>query len=131
MNTRQIIEEKIQEAKNQARFSKTLGFEATAKSYEEDIRWYEQCLEDCKRVEMTQTVDRYMVEQAWHEQVEAVDRWQWLVEHDFSREIVESAWDEIQAATAYAMELEELYSEQYDQRVYDEHGRWSLKTNTN
>lgn len=73
-----------------------------------------------------QAINRHMIERAWHEQVKAVDRWQWLAEHKFNKVVIEAAWDDMESATAYAMKLEALYREQCERRVYDDQGRWHL-----
>jgi hypothetical protein len=61
-------------------------------------------------------VTRCDVERAWREQVQAVDRWEWLANHRCPKHEVEAALENILATTAYAIELEELYSQQYDER---------------
>lgn len=60
-------------------------------------------------------VTRCDVERAWREQVQAVDRWEWLANHRCPKHEVEAALENILATTAYAIELEELYSQQYDE----------------
>jgi hypothetical protein len=62
-------------------------------------------------------VNRFMVEQAWREQVQAVDRWEWLAERNYPKHAIEAAWEDVEAATAHAVELDRLYSEQYEQAV--------------
>jgi len=65
----------------------------------------------------TAYVDRFMIESAWDEQVQAVDRWEWLAEHNQPADVIETAWDEVEERTADAMRLEELYREQFEQEV--------------
>ena len=65
----------------------------------------------------TAYVDRITIDRAWKEQLEAVNTWEFRVEHCYPKCQIETAWDEVEERTANAMHLEELYREQIEQGV--------------
>ena len=58
-----------------------------------------------------QDVDRY-----WKAQLRAVDRWEWLKEHNYPINDVEQAYQEIESWAKAAMEIQEEYNLQYNRR---------------
>ena len=56
-------------------------------------------------------VDRY-----WRAQLRAVDRWEWLTEHNIPRVDIEEAWEEVESWTRLAEEINAEYNEQCDRR---------------
>jgi len=65
----------------------------------------------------TAYVDRIAIDRAWKEQLEAVNAWEYRAERNYPKDLIEAAWDEVEARTANAMHLEELYREQIEQEV--------------
>lgn len=57
-----------------------------------------------------QDVDRY-----WKAQVRAIDRWEWLVDHNCNQDTCDSAWEEVESWTRLAEEIQKEYSQQYDE----------------
>ena len=51
MNTKEATIQKLAEVKNQAAFARNLGFELTAQKIEEDVEYYNEVLENCKKVQ--------------------------------------------------------------------------------
>ena len=72
-----------------------------------------------------QILTRFDVERAWADQVQAVDRWQYLANKGSDQ--ADQAWEDMQEATRHAMRLEREYSDQYDRRQYQADGRWTVK----
>ena len=54
-------------------------------------------------------VDRY-----WKAQLRAVDRWEWLTEHNAPG--IEEAWGDVENWTRLAKEINAEFNEQYDRR---------------
>lgn len=64
-----------------------------------------------------QMIDRITIDRAWKKQLEAVNAWEFRAERNYPKDLVEAAWDEVEARTAYAVGLEEQYKLQIEQGV--------------
>jgi len=56
------------------------------------------------------------VERYWKAQLRAVDRWQWLIEHNYPVNTVEEARQEKERWGELAEEVQQEYNEQYNRR---------------
>jgi aldehyde:ferredoxin oxidoreductase len=74
-----------------------------------------------------ETVTLNDVIQAWQVQLDACDRWEYLVMRGADEDLCERAWEEMIAATTHAENIQEMYDEQYRCRQWLENGRWVVE----
>ena len=67
------------------------------------------------------------VRKAWQVQLDACDRWEYLVMRGADEDLCERAWEEMIAATTHAENIQELYDEQYRCRQWLDNGRWVVE----
>jgi len=56
------------------------------------------------------------VSRYWKAQLRAIDRWEWLTEHDYPQADIDRAWEEIEDWTQRAIKINTEYNEQYERR---------------
>ena len=69
---------------------------------------------------------RQDVDRAWQEQIIATDLYEIACMERQPRHVIEQKREDMDTATKHALEVQEMYNEQYDRRVYNEAGRWQL-----
>jgi len=67
------------------------------------------------------------VRKAWQVQLDACDRWEYLVMRGADEDLCERAWEEMIAATTHAENIQELYDDQCNRRQWLENGRWVVE----
>ena len=68
---------------------------------------------------MTEQVQKITIDDVdrfWKAQLHAIDRWEWLMEHNIPRVDIEEAWENVECWTQMAKEINDEYNKQYDRR---------------
>ena len=77
--------------------------------------------------QVQEIVTRQDVDRAWQEQIIATDLYEIACMERQPRHVIEEKREDMDTATKHALEVHEMYNEQYDRRMYDENGRWTVQ----
>ena len=77
--------------------------------------------------QVQEIVTRQDVDRAWQEQIIATDLYEIACMERQPRHVIEQRREDMVQATKRAQDLQAMYNEQYDRRMYDENGRWTVQ----